>query len=421
MITVGKPYITVENDTAYLSSRVTVSDDSVRSFLETTQKLPNCSWLTEIDYPPASWKEDSCLWFSVDSKYAGYLNDERSNAFVLAMFWYAMASGSDIAFEVPLSQKLYNGLTKTLMPALEKSGFAPIKLLGPVTSKPLTCCGGYATGMSCGVDSFYTLLRHATKLTHLTFYNGSYILPYAETPYSIDEIYDERDLTFSTYASNSAAVAAHYGLPLVMVNTNLDKDFYRGGYIYSAMYRFTSCSLALEHLFSVYISSSSGHSEHGMEVSLFSPTQHYEDLLCECLQTETFRYMTSDHELRTDKIKAVADEEDFQSFAEVCFNQLTGHKNCGKCYGCWKTMIPLDLIGKLDKFQKCFDLDEYYKNRREIFADLIRFSSLPASSSARETVRQILELAKSEPSDAGCEFIEVYNSITEKSTDNPRH
>ena len=412
MITIGKPYITVENETARLRARVTISDDSVRSFLETTRKLPNCSWLTETDYPPSSWEEDGTLWFSVDSEYAGYLNDERSNAFVLAMFWYAMASGSDISFELPLSQKLYNGLTKTLMPALEKSGFAPVRLLGPVTSRPLTCCGGYASGMSCGVDSFYTLRCHASRLTHLTFYKGSFILPYAQAPYSIDEIFEEWDRTFSAYTSNAAAVAKHHGLPFVVVNTNLDKDFYRGGYIYSAMYRCTSCSLALEHLFSVYISSSSGHSEHSMEVSLFSPTQHYEDLLCESLQTETFRYMTSDHDLRTDKIKAIADEEDFQEYAEVCFNQLAGHKNCGKCYGCWKTMIPLDLIGKLDKFQKCFDLDEYYKNRREIFADLIRFSFLPASSSARETVRQILGLAESVPSDAGSEFIEVFNSIT---------
>ena len=414
MITIGKPFITVENDTAYLKARVTISDDSVRKFLETTRKLPNCSWLTEIDYPPASWKKDCCLWFSVDSKYAGYLNDERSNAFVLAMFWYAMASGSDISFELPLSQKLYNGLTKTLMPALEKSGFTPVKLLGPVTSKPLTCCSGYASGMSCGVDSFYTLRRHASRLTHLTFYKGSFILPYAQAPYSIDEIFEERERTFSAYASNAATVAEHHGLPFVMVNTNLDKDFYRGGYIYSAMYRYTACSLALEHLFSTYISSSSGHSEHGMEVSLFSPTQHYEDLLCECLQTETFRYVTSDRDLRTDKIKAVADDEDFREFAEVCFNQLAGHKNCGKCYGCWKTMIPLDLIGKLDQFQKCFDLDEYYENRRDVFADLIRFSCLPASSSARETVRQILDLALSEPSDAGNEFMEVYNSMTGK-------
>ena len=82
-------------------------------------------------------------------------------------------------------------------------------------------------------------------------------------------------------------------------------------------------------------------------------------------------------------------------------------------------MIPLDLIGKLDQFQKCFDLDEYYKNRREVFADLIRFSFLPASSSARETVRQILDLALSEPSDAGSEFIEVYNSITGKEEKQP--
>ncbi len=198
-----------------------------------------------------------------------------------------------------------------------------------------------------------------------------------------------------------------------MVENNLDKDFYRGGYIFSAMYRYTACSLALEHLFSVYLSSSSGHEDHTVDISLYSPTQLYEDLLCECLQTETFRYMTSDHDLRVDKIKAIADDEDFQAFAEVCFNQEAGHKNCGDCFGCWKTMIPLDFLGKLDLYDRCFDVNKYYSNRRKVFEDLIRFSFLPKSVSARDTVKQLLALAKKTPSSAGREFSEVWHSIND--------
>lgn len=91
----------------------------------------------------------------MDEEYAPCLCSERSNAFVLAMFWYAMASGSDISFEAPMSKKLYNGLTKKLMPALAESGFAPVNLSGPVTSEPVSCQEGYAAGSSRIITGFH--------------------------------------------------------------------------------------------------------------------------------------------------------------------------------------------------------------------------------------------------------------------------
>ncbi len=412
MITIGKPTITIAQNTAYLKAPVSISKDTVQKYLQVTGELPNCSWLTDVDYPSVFREEDSSLWFAVDVSFAASLSDRRSNAFVLAMFWYAMACGSDICFDAPMSERLYRGLTEKLMPALAENGFSPISLSGPLISDRVAVYEGFATGMSCGVDSFYTLHCYESRLTHLTFYSGSGILPYVKRPYRIDEIFEDRERTFSEYIARAQAVAEKRGLPFVAVNTNLDRDFYRGGYVYSAMYRHTACSLALEKLFTVYISSSSGHREHTMEVSLFSPTQLYEDLLCDCLQTESFRYMTSDHDLRVDKIKAIADDKDFQRSAEVCFNQTQGQKNCGKCFGCWKTMIPLDMLGKLDQFRDSFDLEEYDQDRRKVFSDLIRFSFLPEAASAKDMVEQLVSLAKAAPSEAGHEYLSVWRDLS---------
>ena len=50
---------------------------------------------------------------------ARYLCPERSNAFVVAMLWYAMLTGSDIRFEAPVSKQLYDGLTGTLITETE--------------------------------------------------------------------------------------------------------------------------------------------------------------------------------------------------------------------------------------------------------------------------------------------------------------
>ena len=69
-------------------------------------------------------------------------------------------------------------------------------------------------------------------------------------------------------------------------------------------------------------------------------------------------------------------------------------------------MIPLDIIGKLDRFSESFDLEKYYANRREIFRDLIEFSKRPEAYSARASVRQIIRLAQETGSEAGREFLE---------------
>ena len=419
MIHIGKPYITTDETHAYLKARIDISEDTVNKYLEVTGKLHNCMWLTAVDYPPACWKgEEHGLWFSVEKEYKDYLCYERSNAFVVAMLWYAIATGSDIHFEVPVSQRLYDGITKTLMPALNEKGFKTIRLVGPLTSELIGTQGGVASGMSGGVDSNYTAKCYTgdnapdgLKLTHLTFYIGNTLLPFIEGPYDVKEVFAERDRTYMNYYHGSKKCADYYGLPLIVVDNNMNTDFYRGGVVYSAMYRYFSNSIALEKLFKVYISSSSGHREHNLEPSLFAPTQNYEDILCESLQTESFKYITSDHVLRVEKIRAIADNKCFQDHAEVCFNQFEGEKNCGDCIGCWKTMIPLDFIGKLDRFENSFDVEKYYKNREDVFRNLIKYSFDPVVKSATDTVEQLIDLAHKEPSDAGDLFLKTYDEM----------
>ena len=73
-------------------------------------------------------------------------------------------------------------------------------------------------------------------------------------------------------------------------------------------------------------------------------------------------------------------------------------------------MIPLDFLGKLDMFAKSFDLESYEKDREEIYRYLIRFSKRPEAFSARETIRQLLELNETRPSPKGDLFKSIYES-----------
>lgn len=420
MIAIGRPYITTEGDTAYLRAPLHISADTAARYQEKTRRLVKTGWLTAAEYPPKVWDEEDCnLWFSVPAEYAEYLCAERSNAFVTAMLWYAMVTGSDISFEAPLSRRLYDGLTQKLMPAFPESEGAGIQLKGPLSAEPVACAGGVVMGMSCGVDSMYTLHCYdrpdapgGKRLTHLAYYDGSHLLPLVDPPYDIDSIYRELELTFSHIIDHAKVIASHHRLPLVVMRSNLDRDFYRGGSLYSSMYRYLAYTLALEHLHGTYISSSSGHNSSMVETSLTVPTQHYEGLLCDCCQTETLHYISSDDVLRPEKLEALADDADAQKYLSVCFNSGPHGESCGMCYGCWKTMIPLDIMGKLDRFGECFDLQKYYAQREEVFGELIRYSQGTKAKSAGESVQQILRLTDRYDSDAGRLFRSEYERLT---------
>ena len=423
MIRIGKPFIERDRDKAYLKAPIDITADTAAGYTSGIKSLPNCFWLVDDDYPPKNWDSGGTMWFSVEEKYARYLCDSRSDAFVVALLWYALITGSDISFEAPVSKRLYKGITEVLMPELEKAGTPAISLLGPLSSEPVRCEGGTGTGMTGGVDSVYTAFLYGgddekkeIELTHLTLYMGSNLYPFLEGPYKAEEIIARARQDYPHFIGAARAFADHFRLPLIISYSNMDTDYYRGGLPFMTMYRNAAHSLALQHLFGRYVSSSSGYADHDMEVSIYVPTQHYEDLICQSLQTEGFSYTTSDHTLRTEKIRAIADDICFQEHAEVCYAPYLKEKNCGRCFGCWKTMIPLDILGKLEAYDKCFFLEDYYKNRREVFREMILFSRRPEASFAREILRQMLELAREEKSSAGKEFMEVYDALSGKNS-----
>lgn len=384
MITLSKPAVYTKNEKAYLTADIHIPRDVALRYRKITKTLKDCPWRTEKDYPPKAWENGgSELRFEVDEKYADCLCTERSDAFVVAFLWYALLTGEDICFEAPMSERLYIGLTQKLIPALCADGRRQIRLTGPVTSEKSDCRGAVAAGMSCGVDSFYTLRTH--KLTHLTYYECGHVFHLygvIDDNASVDEYYRKAFQIADSKAAAAADVAGQSGLDFIYVKSNLDEDFYRGGIIYRGMYVNLSCTLALQKLFKTYISSSSGHGG-DLGAGLIMPTQNYENLLCDSCKTETLDYVSSDFVKRFHKIETLADDALAAQYLDVCFN--FGEKNCGACYGCLKTIVVLDLLGKLDRFRKVFDLEKYYSDRKKyvrILADgalRFRIGSVKAS------------------------------------------
>ena len=104
MIRIGKPYIRETDELAYLCADINISEETALKFQEITRGLKNTSWLTQYDYPPASWNDGSCtLWFSVEPQFAKYLCKERSNALTILKIRTSLKSLEPVMITVSVS------------------------------------------------------------------------------------------------------------------------------------------------------------------------------------------------------------------------------------------------------------------------------------------------------------------------------
>lgn len=376
MIHIGIPYIIETELCCELSAKIEISVDTAMRYKDLEKTLHKVHWRVRDNYPPKEWNsQNSCMFFSVEKEYGEYLCETKSDAFVVAMLWYALMTGSDIEFEAPISEKMYFGITEQLIPALCKNRRA-IHLIGPVTKEKLMTEKGVGTGMSCGIDSLYTLKKFMAeqvpndyRLTHLAYFNmGAVFHPNSASKkvYSLEEFYAETDRISEEKKKNALEVANIKGLPLLYVKSNLDKDYYRGAYGYTAVYRNCASVLAVQKLFSKYYCSSAGWPEF-FDLSLTEGSEHYETMLCDVFSTESLQFLISDYATRLEKTTYLADDEIANKYLDVCFN----FHNCGTCAKCYRTLVTLDVLGKLDSFSQVFDIKKYKENRNKALAWLL--------------------------------------------------
>ena len=166
---------------------------------------------------------------------------------------------------------------------------------------------------------------------------------------------------------NARHVAEQVGLPLVYVKSNLDSDYYRGAYGHTAVYRNCAMALSMQGLFSVYYNSSGGWPGY-FDLTLTEGSQHYEALLCQCLSTESLTFILSDYVTHAEKTMAIADNKLAQKYLDVCFC----FNSCGKCSKCIRTLVTLDIIGKVDQFCEIFDVDDFKNHRAEAYFEIMK-------------------------------------------------
>ncbi len=194
------------------------------------------------------------LWFATDVKYREYLCHERADAFLVALLLHAMQQHHDIRVLASISTRLYYSLTHYMIPAFRhmRPDFKEVRITcDQLDNTLLPNAGGVGTGVSCGIDSLYTIMEHTTedcpadyRLTHLVFFNaGSSGIGEAGR-----KLYRERLLHMQSFAKES-------GLPIIPMDSNID-DICDLPFVSKYTFSTVACALTLQKLFANYYYSS---------------------------------------------------------------------------------------------------------------------------------------------------------------------
>ncbi len=335
-------------------------------------ELDDGEWI-RITYPLEGFSQPA-LWFEVDARYESWISSS-CDAAVTVLVILAMKEAVDIQVDGHLSPRFWWNLHNTVIPILnqQRPEHSIIRVHADTfTGAPQpggTPPGDHAvvTGLSCGVDSFSVLadhlmapdLREEDTITHLLFND---IGSHGVTP-------EEAKERAAIRWRRVRAAADDLNRPVVRVRSNQTELF---GYWPNIILQFdhtltvrnASVALLLQKGIRRWMLAS------GMKWDDVSAGEHLhqpvaEPIFLPALSTERVEmYSVGCSYTRVEKTAQIADQEVVRNHLDVCYRPGDGLNNCSDCSKCVRTLLTLDFLGKLDGFEKTFDLDLYRKNRR---------------------------------------------------------
>ncbi|MGD0898893.1 MAG: hypothetical protein ABR915_13730 [Thermoguttaceae bacterium] len=299
------------------------------------------------------------LWYEMERKYARYLTG-KLDGFLVGVLPGAMARAENIELGGPVSETLLYNVTNSYMRLL--GGANPdlkcvkinARLLDDGRSSPLADAVG--TGFSGGIDSFCVLVDHfrqcpypGYKVTHCVFNNvGSHGSGPSEA---------NRRL-FRARLALAKTCLDELGLPLLWIDSNLT-EFLKMGFQKTHVPRNLSAILLLQGLFGKYLYASAYqhkdcHFRETYDLAFTDPAAVH------LLSTETLRSISTGCQYsRVEKTAKVSDWAAAQRYLNVCVNADAQGRNCSVCEKCCRTLLTLELLGKLELFHGVFDIDKY--------------------------------------------------------------
>ena len=326
-------------------------------------------------------REEECF-YSVPRQYSGMADTESSNCFLAGMIYPAMRYGEDIEIKGVVSARLLYNLNEYLVPLMTICD--PRLKRIRISASAVDDCGcreakAVGTGFSGGIDSFATICEHFVRpepegfrLTHLFFFNvGAHGIP--KKPGDMEAIerqFRARYEKFKGYPDEA-------GLPFVPVDSNVHK-FHPWGHLEVATFATVSAVMFLQRGIRRYFLASSGHTYRQLWKFLGDggrpdAIERLNMMLLPWLSTESLD-LVDDGNLydRSQKTVLVANYPPAAKYLNVCYGHDTLDTNCSVCSKCARTLLTLDILGKLDEFAVVFDIPRYRcQVRRRLIAETI--------------------------------------------------
>ena len=320
---------------------------------------------------------ESDCFYSINEKYADFVDTESSNCFLTGLLYPALRYGEDIHVEGTVSARLLYNLNHYLIPlmAMCDPRIHRIKVTAESTdSHGWQDAKAVGTGFSGGIDSFTTIYEHFVqptpeghKLTHLFFFNvGAHGIPKKDGDLEMIE------RQFHARYEKLKPFADEAGLDFIEVNSDVHK-FHIWGHLEVHTFATASAVMFLQRGIRRYYIASSGHTYiqlwHSLGENVVSNAiSRLNMLLLPWLSTESLD-LVDDGTIydRSQKTALIADYAPVARYLNVCYGHDTLDTNCSVCEKCLRTLLTLELLGKLEAFNGVFDLEKYRREARRRF------------------------------------------------------
>lgn len=323
--------------------------------------IKNVSDKVRLVYNVITPKCEYPLYFEVDKEYGKYLVTELGDAAVVCVLLYAMEHNYHVECDVPVSERLMYQLNEYLIPAISKNIKRYHKIEIIANTSDIEFCGcGCGTGLSCGVDSFYSVLKNLEhgagsklQLTHLCFFNAGATGMFGGE--HARQVFTERCKRFRK-------VSDKLGCKFVSCDSNMN-EFLLQEHEKTHIFRTLCIPLALQKLFGIYYFSST-YEYAEFKFTDFDPA-YYEILILPNLSNQNIRFVEVGGEVtRQGKVSYISNFEITQEELNVC---ISGIENCHSCRKCRRTMLNLYLEGKLCLYNSVFDVEWFNRNKHAMF------------------------------------------------------
>ena len=247
----------------------------------------------------------------------------------------AMKMQRDLHIEGSLDAKLYDALPRLQdIYGIWEPTYRRTQLSGAARSLSAPSLGlGVGTFFTGGVDSYYTLIKHQSELTHIIYVHG------------IDVGLADKRLRAQVSAMLER-VGNDFGVKVIELESNL-RGYFEDFGLEWGRHAFGPALIAVAHLLApdlrkIYVPSTFTYAElipvgsHPLVDPLWSSSR-LEVVHDGC---EATRIM---------KVQKLATSQTAMETLRVCFNNVDSNYNCGKCEKCFRTMVNLKAAGALER------------------------------------------------------------------------